>query len=634
MRKITFSKTMFFALAFLTLLQWTALFAEKTTLKPNSKTDSNDILTFKEMGGGLGIGKKIDSAPDRRSIVDINGQIIISVNKQKVQEQASKWVGDIPPETLKNLYQIQKILEFQANILEILTKKDFSSLEDRRKNLEEFSSAMLRLNQFLMEDQEYRKLLNEALKDKSGKEYRKVFALARSRMEVLKVQLDSALIGVLFRMGGWLVSGSGEHPVHIEGFDSYEKGQFYEYPFLTIPATDEIMQQIKDLRDAADRFNKGGPTALFSIKENLQRLKDEMIYEKDKIMKSVEEAVAEIKGAIKEDFEKLSIPKTREFLVKLEKIKSSVRSIQDSIEKLNTSADQYPLYTEILVNINDFLKAVSDMVNKDLIKTNFQDIIEEIKRNLKDLSEEARKSIESKWETVKNTFLTDLKNWADGIVAHLSDLIPPFIESTHMLDEQSRAALALGEKVSRLLLDQIPEQGVLDLRYAGVRQEGDEIYIKAVLEKKIDPGSSLTPPTMILADKTLVLYPMLSIRMKPGLIFAAPPKNDQAIDIVKFKQTFQAAPSYSALLKIGNRSSVFYNRYIQLGIGFNVAALDFDMDSNLELGLGAVISIFKDFLQVGVGRNMQHDVWYWFFGIQLPWGNLALPASAGAAQTK
>lgn len=626
-------KNIFFAAAIYGLLGWAAIFSQNITPKLKSDNDSRDVLTFKEMGSSLDIGKKIDSARDRRSIVDINGQIIISVNKQKVRQQALKWVGDVPQDTLNNLDQIRKLLKNETGFLEILTKEDFISPKDRRVSLGKISDALLKLNEFLSQDQEYRKRLLETYKDISGKEYQKVFALARSRMEILQVQLDSSLTGVFFRMGGWLISGSGEHPVHIEGFDSYEKGQFYEYPFFTLPSTDEMMQQFKDIRDAAERFNKDGPVALLRIKENLQRLKDEMVSEKDKIIKSAEDDVDEIKDAIRKDLDKLNIPKTKEFLAKLNKIKSSARSIQELVEKLNSSADQYPLYTEILININSFLKDLIDTAN-DLGGTDFQAIIDEIVNAIEGPGIKEKEVIRSKWEAIKAICIKDLKNWVDGIMGHIYGLIPNFIKSTQMLDEQSRTVLALGEKVTRLLIDQIPEQGVLDLRYTGIRQEGDEIYIKVVLEKEVEPGSGQNPPNFLLTDKTFVLYPMLSIRMKPGLIFAAAPKNDQTINIVKYKQTFQAAPSYSALLKIGNRSSVFYNRYVQLGIGLNVAALDFDIDSNLELGLGAVISIFKDFIQAGVGRNMQHDVWYWFFGIQLPWGNLALPASAGAAQTK
>jgi hypothetical protein len=42
------------------------------------------------------------------------------------------------------------------------------------------------------------------------------------------------------------------------------------------------------------------------------------------------------------------------------------------------------------------------------------------------------------------------------------------------------------------------------------------------------------------------------------------------------------------------------------------------------MGLGFVFSAFNDYLQFGVGRNMDVDTMYWFFGINLPIAELSL----------
>jgi hypothetical protein len=81
---------------------------------------------------------------------------------------------------------------------------------------------------------------------------------------------------------------------------------------------------------------------------------------------------------------------------------------------------------------------------------------------------------------------------------------------------------------------------------------------------------------------------------------------------------YQVAPSYSILLKFGCRSSVLYNRLIDIGIGLNLAALDFNKDSTQELGAGVAVTAFRDYLQAGYGYNVNLNKYYWFFGLKLP----------------
>ncbi|HKC69863.1 MAG TPA: hypothetical protein VKG26_16625, partial [Bacteroidia bacterium] len=64
--------------------------------------------------------------------------------------------------------------------------------------------------------------------------------------------------------------------------------------------------------------------------------------------------------------------------------------------------------------------------------------------------------------------------------------------------------------------------------------------------------------------------------------------------------------------------SSFYNNFIDMGVGLNMATLNFNNNNTIEIGIGFVVSAFKDYLQVGYGRNVSVDQSYWFFGIRLP----------------
>ena len=108
-----------------------------------------------------------------------------------------------------------------------------------------------------------------------------------------------------------------------------------------------------------------------------------------------------------------------------------------------------------------------------------------------------------------------------------------------------------------------------------------------------------------------------------GLVFADPLGSSQVTN------RFQAGPSYSVLLKHGSRRSILRNRLLLVGLGINVAALDFNHDDTPELEPGGVISFLGDYLQAGIGYNIPRDRGYWFFGLRLPLPTFTLPGAGG-----
>lgn len=50
-----------------------------------------------------------------------------------------------------------------------------------------------------------------------------------------------------------------------------------------------------------------------------------------------------------------------------------------------------------------------------------------------------------------------------------------------------------------------------------------------------------------------------------------------------------------------------------------IALLDFDEEQSLELGVGVALTIYKDFFEVGYGRNLtiREDPWYGYFGLKV-----------------
>lgn len=162
------------------------------------------------------------------------------------------------------------------------------------------------------------------------------------------------------------------------------------------------------------------------------------------------------------------------------------------------------------------------------------------------------------------------------------------------------------DRVFQLELDKIPDKTELDLKNTGFRQAGDSLFVL------IGAGTHGEKAREVEAARFYLYNTTWHPELKVGLIFASP------IGQWALPKKFQAAPAYSILFKKASRKNVDWNEIVCPGIGINVAALDFDNDEGLELGLGAVLSVLRDYVQVGYGFNITQNKRYWFLGVRLP----------------
>jgi hypothetical protein len=595
--------------------------------EPGKKSDW--VLTFKERPNLKSKGIHINPSPDQISIVDINSSIIIQVNKSLVQKKALELVGSQTPQSLiDQMDSITNILNQQATLLAMLGDGDHFSLETRKKKLARFSLEMSKLLAFLGKDPEYREKANAAFssQSKDGKEYREVFKLVSDRMNDLKSQLNISYQRVRFRLGAFLIGKNGKHPVHISGFDKYDQGDFFQSPLFTLPTSEEVREKFQALNNAANRFNSGGVAALLNIKENLKNLDDFMTSELETGIACIKTTLDNTVSELKQKITDLPIPETRAFLAKIKDIGENIKSINELIKTIKASPADLESQLNAISRIRDLISAIKQGVK--FLQNNFDTIKSELINGAKTLTDDTETIVQANLDKITTTCFAGLINFTKTIGTGIEDFFNHFNNSLLMLNEQTKSSLILGQKVSDLLIDQIPPQGVLDLEFSGRRNENDRIYIKAVLElmpTSVTSTVSSSSKSINISEKTLILYKIVAIKFSPGLIFANA-FNDEK---VSFTQQFQAAPSYNAVISFGNRKSLSWNRFFKMGIGINVAALDFNQDSNRELGLGVVMSALNDFLHVGVGRNMQFDEWYWFFGLKLPLLNLSFPKTSG-----
>lgn len=615
--------------------------------KEGEKITGPGVLSFEEIGRNSSKIRTIKASEDKVLIVDINSRLKIKIDKQAVKKHAADQLNiGISAKMVDEISAISTILDKESEILGYIGEGTGLDEQTRKKNLQIFSTKMRELQSYILANPELKKKVIEKMEnsDQPAEDYQYIFSVVREEIERISSQYNQVFAGLNFRLGGWINRSASLEPIHIEGFDTIQRGEFYEFSFF-VPPTPEEMEKLKKMQDSAKNINEKGLSAVLNIKGQLKQYAAGLETEVKNALDCSLKTLADIKGQIisqvtgdfKEQFKATDtvIEKVKNTLDLLQQMKKVIQELDILPDKLEQNIQLVQALSSAIKN--DIATLPDDLKNAKL----------EIENGLKSggalatLRKDVQDGIKNGLEQIKNVCLKDVlatianaKNAVENIVTLFKDKI---IKSLGLMSPQWGAALELSDKVERFSIDKTPNEGSVDLRYLGKRDEGNELYFKAVLETKPKEGEEKVQAVTI-DEKYFMLFKMVYIKLKPALVFAAPlvdkaERAEHGITLSENK-TFQAVASYSVLLKIGNRKSVAYNKLFRLGLGLNVAALDFNQDSNYEVGLGLVLSGFNDFVQVGIGRNMDIDANYWFFGINLPIGEVSLPklGAGGSSQ--
>jgi len=594
------------------------------------------VLSFEEIGGNESKVRTIKAAENKIAILDINSRLRIKIDKDAVKKYAADQLDiRISAKMPEEIEVISNILNMEADILGFIGEGKGLDEQTRKKNLQTFSKKMRELQRFILADPALSKKVNEKMEnsDQPEDDYRFIFSVIREEIDRISGEYNQVFAGLNFRLGGWINRGAAPEPIHIEGFDTIQKGEFYEFPFF-VPPTPEEWEKLKKLPEAAKNINEKGISAVFNIKEQLNQyvagLEAEIKNSLDCTLKSLTGIKSQIISRATSDF--------KEQFKATDTVIQKVKDLLDLLQQMKTIIKELDILPGKLEQNLQLVQSLSTAIKNDIatlpddIKNAKQEIENGLKGALATLGKDVQAGIKNGLEQIKDDCLknimatiADARSQIDSIVAFFKDEV---IKNAAIMSPQWGAALELSDKVERFSIDKIPDEGNVDLRYLGKRDEGNELYFKAVLETKPKEGEEKVQ-TVTVDQKYFILFKMVYIKLKPALIFAAPllKKTGRAEHGITLsdKKTFQAVASYSVLFKFGSRKSVAYNRFLRIGIGLNVAALDFNQDSNYEVGLGLVLSGFNDFVQLGVGRNMDIDANYFFFGINLPIGEISLP---------
>lgn len=584
-------------------------------------------------------GKHIDTIPtDKTAIVDINSRIRIRINAALLEDEMFRFQGvAVQDSRLVRLKKLNQLLRHQNAILEMLntTFSDRDKTKIALRDYQKFATLLDDLMEEIENDDELIELIDNPEMDMKALDFDGPYPLflidfleqeAQAVRESLLAdlgtdgQIDSSLV-VYFRLGAFIKNKSGGRPIHIENFDDYVMDEYFEIERFGTPLGEDEKIEIarnKSLNDSIqiNNLRLGG-----HFKE-LVRLEATELFPSDSSRINLKRAYKRALGTL--SLKSLTKPAAQVLLNNELSLEQVNRLYNFSISTYKTVAQGFP---DDLLENNTFTDNLDELVN--LALGSYKSYAEDVSLyatttnsflpdgNIAGLPELS--IVEKNYAGYVDSLETDIKN-IKNIFTRVLELLQPFKKS-YLENEEFTA------QVRRFMVGNMPAEGFIELKGIGERKAGDEILIKAVLER----GTSKKNPNYESREiyRRYVHLARVSpyFRMSGSLVLANPYARAKSPQVA-LANKFQFAPTYGIFMKWGSRKSKFYNDFINLGVGMGFTSPDFDLDGTPEFGAGLMITGMRDILSVGWGWNFGLDTPYSFIGFNLPFTVGALPNSA------
>jgi len=551
---------------------------------------AQEVFTVEEISRNS--GKAIPLAAQGIAIVDINSKLRITPNRDAIRLKAIEAAGKMQVERdlRDKTARIEKVLRDQAQIVRYIQKaldnpeqRSDSLLVLLRRTMREIGTDSMLRSQYNLYSREFSAMLQQ---NPSLQADRFLYILSRYSDALEQLNGDMAALEgsarVQFSLRAFRKDKSGGARLHIENFDLFEQGEFFNVSTWVLAFSPDQMQQMQAYRSLADTLNLGAEKALSSFKNKLHGMLP--------ALDCIGTMPAELRQAA-------------------ETVPADVRMLLDQgMAGMQQQIDQ--LKSDLIASApGDPFDAVARVTT---VRTQLDTIYQQTLRGFAGLPQ-------------TNPHLNNIRSCVEQtradvakILAFVTTFPSTFLQKTYLASDE------LDDEVLAFDLDKIPEVGTLDLPYTGRREVGDELLIQALFVPKDDTLNRRQNFTVIAEREAVMIQVGAHSTSKIGIIMANPYNLEQQGDASKFRFT----PSAALLLKFGSRRSHFYNKFLDPAIGLVTSSPDFDRDGVPEFATGLVGTIFHDILSFGWSWNFGADRPFYFVGVHLPFSLPGLPVNA------
>jgi hypothetical protein len=588
MKKFKYIQTLILLLIFATV--WSQNTQQIITV---SETTNGKLRTIKDSGA---------------QIVDINGILEIQISRNELIDKIKTIYPSFGDQILlqNKLDILEKALEDQEEIYALLEQSIRSAAADSSLN-----DALFKFMEALEENAElvaqYTALYyewDEQYGEEDEPAIRMEFYIVKGfnaslpliQEELINYEGDRFDIGLI----AFLKNKQGGDRVHIENFDTYAEREYYRVPRWVTEISKDQKEQLEKIEKKTKDLNDNAATFFGNLKAEVQKYIPDLTCVQD--LKSELESFLNDPN-VKSNITNALTDDSKALLLKYGQFLSLISAIKNDISK---------------VTIFEAFEVFEQVKNIIALKDELPTLILEFKNTAAAISTIA---------TQANTIATNFDTCYDKVevdIKTLTDLI------AMMKDQQNRyvANKSIGKEVRRFSVDNIPQTGIISLTGSGKRINGDMIDIELVLIVPSADEKNQAPPQKVLLEKRMLTLQLIGLRSETAVgIIMADSFNENNFAPVGDKR-YLYAPSMALLLKVGSRSSVFYNNFIDFGFGLAISTPDFNTDGSPEFGAGLMFTAFKDILNIGINYNVTLDTPYWSFGINVPFNLPGVPINA------
>jgi hypothetical protein len=552
----------------------------------------------------------------KQPIVDINSRLTVGIDRNRL-------IAALPaakksnPALTASLNQLIALLKTEQQILNLI-KPATANIAANRDSLSAYSKLMMRFYNTVSQNPSLRAQVNSLFQDAIAKIRNNTFdkkMYASPQAYVIK-HLDTLMNQVAtdisnekdvasyhIQLQAYIhTKNTSNQKIHIENFDNYSAGEFYEVPrWVTSFSADDAsafnqVSQLSNALNSAIAGNFKDIVKLIPDSLNSYACYSNLVTE----AKNDEAAIAGQAASQANTF-------ITAMQVKLTAVYTAIQQFQKQKNAAGANPiEQFSQLSNAFITLAGSLPAEVDSLKSTVTATAFA------------ASADAKK-LYTDFKACNAILQADVK-LVSGVYYAVANLLQP-------MQSNATAAQQLTGSVFDVNINQIPPKGYIDLKYSGKRQNGDEIEIKLVTRSKDDiaknqPG--LTLDDQIIEMQQISFYSESSI----GVILASPLGSSSQVTL---KNKFQFAPSGSLVVKFGSRTNRFWNT-VNPGVGFNISTPDFNLDGTPDVSYGGVLTLFHNIVSAGWAYNTKTSSQFWFFGLSLPFTTFGLPV--GNVQTQ
>ncbi len=607
--------------AFVTLLVLAARIPCQAQFTPSSKM----IVLMEESTSG----KYFDTLPaSGPAIVDINSILHIKIDPVALEDEMFRFQGVSGADSrLKKLKQFNELLRNQNEILKLISEKfsdDVTPTLEDYKELASQSDFILDGIENRLDDKLYTELTSPAMEKQfssfDGPYIVFVINFLAEKAQRLRDQLMAKYSGngkadstlqVYFRLGAFIKNKSGGRPIHVENFDEIAPDAYSEISRFSAPIPEEERKELNvtELLNDSIQTNSAGITYAF---KRLVKARVDNLFPSD---------TSRVK--LKTVYQAKMVELNRSNITK-----PAARVLLDNDLNLSRVEQSYTLVTEVYQQFaGNFPQGLLSSENFDQTFDKFSNLVTDAYTRFKtdvSLYEKSPTSLRDNGEVPGAPDLIIVLDAYDSYVQSLEEDIKAikalFNDIRNMLDPFRKGYLEnenFSEQVTRFSVGKVPPTGLIELKYIGERKPGDEILIKAVLERGIKEGNRNYEQKILLRRYVTMSRVAIHVKMS-GSVILANPYNRASTPAVALQNQYQFSPTYGIFMKWGSRKSKFYNDFVAFGAGLGFSSPDFNLDGTPEFGAGIMLTGFRDLLSAGWGWNFGLDTPYSFIGFNLP----------------